>query len=294
MKRFIAMALVAIALLCHACNQAPESDQKKEMKYANVLISDAPDSAVEDEQQPDDKKKQSVSNPTTSPPSFKDWDRKIIRTANIETEVKDLKLYSSELRTAIRQLGGYVANEQFTSGTYKLSGSLTLKVPVDMFEQAVALVSAKTMSINNINIQSQDVSTEMVDVKARLEVRRSMRERYLQLMQGAKNMEDLLKVQSEVNSLQEEIESGMSRVNYLSHASALSTIHLSCFQVLQTEPEKIEVKDSKIKEAFLTGWEIVGQLFIGLLTIWPLILLTLCVVLLYKTKWRKRQQGSEA
>ncbi|MCR6720767.1 MAG: DUF4349 domain-containing protein [Chitinophagaceae bacterium] len=114
-------------------------------------MSYTPDTEEENDQQPNDKKKQITSHSTPTPASFTDWDRKIIRTANIETEVKDVKLYSSELRTAIRQLGGYVANEQFTSGTYKLSASLTLKVPVDMFEQAVALMSEK----DNIDQQHQ-------------------------------------------------------------------------------------------------------------------------------------------
>ena len=45
-------------------------------------------------------------------------------------------------------------------------------------------------------------------------------------------MEDVLKVQNEINNIQEEMESASGRINYLSHQAIYSTINLTFYQVI--------------------------------------------------------------
>jgi hypothetical protein len=49
-------------------------------------------------------------------------------------------------------------------------------------------------------------------------------------------MKEILQVQQEINSIQEQMESASGRINYLSHQSAYSTIHLQYFQYLVPYP----------------------------------------------------------
>jgi type II secretory pathway component GspD/PulD (secretin) len=202
----------------------------------------------------------------------------------METEVKDLKNFSSSVRTLIRQLGGYVDAEEFTIDDYRKNATITLKVPVQKFEEAVNNLSEHSVAVHKVSISSQDVSAEIVDIKARLEVRSATRDRYIQLMKGAKNVEDLLRVQSEVNSIQEEIESGKSRANYLAHASAMSTINITCYQLLKPAPIVEEKSENRIMNAFLTGWSIMSSVLLGLLSIWPLLLLIILLYLIFRKK----------
>jgi hypothetical protein len=87
-------------------------------------------------------------------------------------------------------------------------------------------------------------------------------------------MDELLKVQNEVQGLQEEIESGSSRLNFLNHSSAMSTIQLSAVQVLKEGSDAVENPEEKhpIISAFLSGWGILRDLMLALLTVWPLLL----------------------
>ncbi|MEQ1677059.1 MAG: DUF4349 domain-containing protein, partial [Chitinophagaceae bacterium] len=129
---------------------------------------------------------------------------------------------------------------------------------------------------------------------SRIEAKKQVRQRYMDLMNQAKNMEEILNVQSEINSIQEEIEAATGRITYLGHSSTFSTITLTYYQVLNSSA--VESKDptfgSKIGAAFKTGWGWITDLFVGLVSIWPLLLLIFILVIIYKrTKTSKPKQA---
>jgi hypothetical protein len=129
------------------------------------------------------------------------------------------------------------------------------------------------------------VTTEYVDGKSRLEAKKAVRLRYLELLKAAKNMEDIIAVQKEINEIQEEIELVAGRINNLGQSSAMSTIEFTYYQVLDSAP----VTDGnsfaqQLKTAFAGGWHWMGVLMIGLVSIWPLFVLLMIVFMLLKRK----------
>lgn len=221
-------------------------------------------------------------------PSFpvlrQDWDKKIIKTASLNIEVKEFSKYNLSLRDKVKQLGGYIAQEEENQSDYKIENILTIKVPVDQFDNAVTLFSSDVEKVNEKKITSQDVTGEVMDTKSRLEAKKQIRLRYLDLLKQAKNMAEILNVQSEINDIQEEIESAAGRINYLSHSSSLSTIQLTFQQVLNPSAND-NTKPSfstKLSDAFRTGWNWVGELFIGIISIWPLLLMFFIAFIIYK------------
>lgn len=226
-------------------------------------------------------KKQPAGDPVNKP----DWDKKIIKTASLQLEVKDYNGYYTSLREKVGNLGGYIAQEQQTQSDYKIENSISIKIPVDKFDNAVVQLTGNVEKIVEKRISSQDVTMEVVDVKSRMEAKKKVRQRYMDLLGQAKNMEEILRVQSEINGIQVEIESGEGRVQYLTHSSVFSTIQLTYYQVLNSSAIEKDTKPSfgqKLVEGLKTGWSMVSELFIGIVTIWPLLLLTLFIVILYK------------
>ncbi|HEY6505966.1 MAG TPA: DUF4349 domain-containing protein [Chitinophagaceae bacterium] len=239
------------------------------------------------QQEPEQKKDKQKQPPITTQTPKADWDKKIIKTASVNLEVKDYNSYYASLREKVKSLGGYIAQEEQNQSDYKIENAMTIKVPVDQFDNAVLQLSSNAEKINQRKISSQDVTAEVVDTKARIEAKKQVRQCYMDLLGQAKNMEEILNVQSEINGMQEEIESATGRVEYLSHSSTFSTINLTYYQVLNAtakDPaaEKSASFGEKIKGAFQTGWEIVSNLFIIIITIWPLLLGSFFAFLLYK------------
>ena len=104
-------------------------------------------------------------------------------------------------------------------------------------------------------------------------------QRYAELMRTSKNMNDILVVEREINNMQEEIESANGRMNYLSHASVFSTIKVTCYQVLDKNASEENTNSrTGFSDAFMTGWNGLKEIFLTLVTIWPLVILLVLAV----------------
>jgi hypothetical protein len=247
---------------------------------------EAPDRRKEDDGK---KQQQPPRQPPPAPEQVRrpEWDKKIIKTASINLEIKDYNSYYTSVREKVRSLGGYVAQENQTQSEYKTENSMIVKVPVDKFDDAMVSLTSNVLKVNERKVSSQDVTTEVVDTKSRIEAKKQVRQRYIDLLAQAKNMQEILNVQSEINGVQEEIESAAGRIEYLSHSSSFSTIQLTYYQITNAAAKDPELAiqpsfGQKIKDAFATGWEIVSSFFVVLITIWPLLLGSFFAFLLYK------------
>ena len=201
-----------------------------------------------------------------------DWNKKIIKTAFLKLEVKDFKVYGDILPKVVKQYGGYIANEEQNQSSEKKESTISIKVPVEQFESLMNHLPNDAEKIIQKKIATEDVTGEVVDSKSRLHAKEKMRLKYLEFLKQAKNMEDVLKVQSEINDIQEELESASGRINYLAHQSAYSTINLTFYQPLagynpsNDNPGFI----TRTLEAFKNGFNFIGELFIGIISVWPL------------------------
>lgn len=243
--------------------------------YQNYTV-DSAASPQKEKQQQTKEKKQPVLNA--------DWDKKIIKTASLNLEVKDYNSFYSSLRDKVKGLGGYIAQEEQSQSDYKIENTLAIKVPVDQFDNALVQLTDKAEKINEKKISSQDVSTEYIDTRSRMESKKQVRQQYIELLKQAKNMEEILNVQSEINSIQEEIEAAAGRVEYLGHSSAYSTINLTYYQVLNSSAIDTDKPSlgAKLSTAFKTGLGWITELFVGLVAVWPLFLATFIAVILYR------------
>jgi hypothetical protein len=289
MKLITLTAVIASAMLIFSCANKKPDDKMAEPEAPVAYKSSATDKSVNNgnfkfdslAQQDGQKQKQlSPHEPVNKP----DWNKKIIKNASVNLEVKDYNSFYASLREKVRNLGGYIAQEEQNQSTYKIENTMSIKVPVDQFDNAVVELTANAEKINEKKITSLDVTSEVVDTKARMEAKKKTRQRYMDLLGQAKNMEEILNVQSEINGIQEEIESAEGRVEYLTHSAVFSTINLTYYQVLNSsaqEPGKPSF-GQKIVAGLATGWELLSGLFIGLITIWPMLLATFILIFLFK------------
>ncbi|HEX8460689.1 MAG TPA: DUF4349 domain-containing protein [Segetibacter sp.] len=217
-----------------------------------------------------------------------DWNKKIIKTANVTLELKDYKSFNSTIHNTTRRFGAYISSEQQSEQDNKIENTISIKVPVDQFDDLMNSLPAEGVKVVEKRISSEEVTGEIVDTKARVEARKQVRERYLELLKRAKTMKEILEVQQEVNTVQEDIESGNGKVQFLNHQSAYSTINLSYFQYLTIPVDKDTDEPgfvTKLKEAFKDGSSVVGGVLIAIVTFWPLLLSGL--VVWYFVKKRK-------
>ncbi|MGC4234403.1 MAG: DUF4349 domain-containing protein [Niabella sp.] len=220
----------------------------------------------------------------TKVPVTIDWDKKIIKTANITLEVKQHEWYASFIRDLVKKYGGYISREDNNITDYKNETNIVIKVPVLQFEELVNGLAAKDTRQLQRSITSEDVTGNIIDTKARLETKKATKAKYLEFLKQAGKMEDVLKVQQEINDIQEDIESASARLAQLSGEAKYSTIHLTYFEPLagyKADSDKPGF-GSRIVSAFSEGGKIFGDIFIGVLTVWPLWLGLVAVIFIFR------------
>jgi len=293
-----------IAVLVMSCSRGKQSEELKTPIAANDvalkskdvpskqfassqmgMVSDvaADSTAVANTDQPAPQSGIPVNNP--------DWDKKIIKTANLTLELKDYDTYNKGIHAKMRRYGAYIAQETQNQTSDQITNDIVIKVPVDKFDDVITSLSGEGITVVQKSITSEDVTGEVVDTKARLEAKKQVRDRYLDLLKQAKNMKDILDVQEQINGIQEDIESATGRVDYLVHSAAYSTINIKYYQFLNG----VTAKDiepaflSKIGDAFKTGGEIITNIVLFLISIWPLCVAGVVLVVYFKRVGRKKK-----
>ena len=217
-----------------------------------------------------------------SPALVTDWDKKIIKTADVSVEVKDFSTYDQRVHLLTKKFGAYIAGEQQTKNEVQLQNTITIKVPVEQFEGMMNSFSGDDAKVMSKRITTEDVTDQLVDTKARIEAKKQVRDRYLELLKQAKSMKDIIDVQREINSILEELEAASGRVQFLTHQASYSTINLTYFQYEDGSMGLQNSFFSKIKKAFADGGVMIGNLFLLLVSFWPLVLVIFVVWWLIK------------
>ena len=154
----IIISALAVMLLFIACS---DKEKVMDMKLEEVVV---PATSTDEKSEPEDfaadtigrkpselpsvTKKQQQLQPIQNP----DWDKKIIKTASLNFEVKDYNIYYSAFREKVKSFGGYVAQEEQTQSDYKIENTISIKVPVDQFDNAVILLTNNVEKINERKI----------------------------------------------------------------------------------------------------------------------------------------------
>ena len=210
MKKIIPVVLLCTLIFsCHNNSKTPETDASvQDMTMAKVPSSNAKELLPNEVNNDSSATANSNVLQGTLPGQNPDWDKKIIKTADLKLEVKDFKSYSNIVHNDAKRYGAYIASEDQSESNEKKETIVSIKVPVDQFENLLSELPSDSEKIIEKKITSEDVTGEVVDTKSRLQAKEQMRLKYLEFLKQAKNMEDVLKVQDEINIIQEEMEAG--------------------------------------------------------------------------------------
>jgi len=157
-----------------------------------------------------------------------DLDRKIIRNAQISLEVKDGNAVAQNIAAIASGMGGYVAASDLSNDGDNPRGTITVRVPADRFDDAMAQFRGLAVRVQHENVSSQDVTQEYADLDARVRNLEDTADQLRALLAtiGAKstNPNDVLTVYRELSDVTGQIEQAKGRSLYLDKLSSLATI----------------------------------------------------------------------
>ena len=140
-----------------------------------------------------------------------------------------LMTYDATLRVVVQDVSGSLAALQKMAASLKgymqsmSESSIILRIPGVQLNEAIRQVE-KVGEVASREIKGTDVTEEMRDLDIRLRNMQEMRDRLVKLMDKGDKVEDLLKVEKELERVTESLELLKGRIQYLSHAVAYSTL----------------------------------------------------------------------
>lgn len=220
---------------------------------------------------------------------------KIIYTASLTLESRDYDEARQTLDQALTAAGGYLeSGSEYTRADSARSASLTCRVPSDNY-QSFLEAAAAAGRVTYKSQDAEDVTTQYMDVEARLANLEARRTRLQQLQQQAENLADLLEIESSLSDVQYQIESWQSQLDWYSDQVQQCTVYIDLNEV-QTYTPADEGFFSRIGTAFTSGWgnfvNGLQQLVVALACVWPLAVLA-CAAVAAVLAWRRKRSKKQ-
>jgi hypothetical protein len=217
---------------------------------------------------------------------------KIRKSGSINLTVENLEEANDEVLDILDNYNGSVVSSNESGVGNSKSISITLKVPVEYFEDLFEGVKDIEGEVDYASYYTDDVTQEYTDLQSRLKNLKATETQLVKILETADTVEDTLSVYKELSSTRSQIEVLEGQIKYLDNQVDYSylTVYLSLSDVGK------EVKDEKwepfgvVKSAFSAlvdfGIGIVDML-IWVIVFSPVILIPLAIVLLIIKKRKK-------
>ena len=217
--------------------------------------------------------------------------RKMIWSADLEFQVEDMEASTDALQNVVRSLGGFVSGMSRSSTNYRIQNQFQIRIGNEQFDALVQQIKGQATFLDRVDIRSEDVTEEFVDIESRLATKKEARERYLDILRNKTgDVKDIIEAEEAIRKITEEIEAKEGRLRFLKDKVSLSTVSVLIYQEVDHKKEPIvfhEPYSQKIQAAFTSGWSVVTGFLLVLVNVWPVIIL-LAAFLIWKRKWLRR------
>lgn len=296
MKSKILVIIFTTLTFLFSCNSKQEEKQSYWEGNGNAMVLSepqpmeeatkfAPPVVTEEDKEINNSKAESLGNKSTA------IKKKIIKDGNISVKTNDINASKKGIDDLLKILNGYYEKEDLQNNDQTISYDLKIRVPADNFEKLISSIENGKDEIKSKSIQARDVTEEYVDIETRLTNKREYLKRYKELLSQASTVKDILAIEENIRTLQEEIESKEGRLKYLSDQVLFSTIDINLYKEKEFiyKPQPQDKFSERVKTSLSNGWTSVVNFVLWTITIWPYIILILVAFFIIKRVIKKRK-----
>ncbi|MGW2613244.1 DUF4349 domain-containing protein [Streptomyces sp. NPDC001500] len=178
---------------------------------------------------------------------------RIIRTASLTVQVKDVPKALDEARATTENAGGYVSDETTARDEDGAEHTrVVLRIPVQKYDEVLVALQGAGKLLER-TAKAQDVTDQVVDVESRLASQRASVARVRELMDRATKLADVVALEGELSGREADLEALLAQQASLKDRTSLATVTL-------TLSEKPVVRaaaddDPGFVDALAGGWD---------------------------------------
>ncbi|MCY0976243.1 DUF4349 domain-containing protein [Chryseobacterium wangxinyae] len=237
-----------------------------------------------------------VSEDISSVATMKVKDKQFIKTANLDMEVKDVYEATISIEKSVQELGGFVSNSNLRSNVvseetfntsneeatlvkkYQTENSMQVRVPTEKLGELLTLINNKKLFLNVRIINAEDVTSNIK--YAELEGKRI--EKTGENISELKTNKDKVKLSDD--NMSEENRQKLANLD-INDNLKYSTVdifikepQLRVAEIAVTNTTNIDNKYKfaffySAKNAFVEGYYLIQRIIVGLIMIWPILII---------------------
>lgn len=214
-------------------------------------------------------------------PALQAVEQRIIKTAELELEVagSDFPSAEREIRDLAGRFDGLVQSAAIDD-TGERAGTLAIRVPSASFDVVLGELDA-IGDIKSQAIEGEDVGEEFVDLQARLRNGRAQERVLLRLMDQADSVKASIRVQRELERVQQGIEQLQGRLRFLGDQTSLSTITIELREA-GAGPARVGTLGRAWNRAVDAFFAVISAVVVGAGFVLPVALMALVALLLFR------------
>lgn len=247
MTRVSALSLTALLALT-GCSSMADSLEETSVSMGTPDIAYTEDMAVEMDMQ------------GRADESTASFEPDIIRTGYLSLSVDSPSDTADEITGVVEAAGGRIASRSdYTPVDYgQPSSYLEARIPYDVLDATVESIQ-ELGDVQEVSLNSVDVSLQKIDLDARIDVLEAAIERLNELLAEAASTSDLIAVESALSERQAELDSLQSQREYLSDQTLFATLSISLITPANATP----AEPDGFLDGIVRGWESILAFFAG-------------------------------
>lgn len=197
-------------------------------------------------------------------------DRKLIKNGRIGFQTNDLEKTYQDILKTVKRYNAYVSSDENQNNYGELRHEIVIRIPSKDFDNFVEAIGKGVKEFDYKEIQTQDVTSEYLDVEARIKTKKEMENRYLAILQKAKNVTEMLEIERQLGDVRGEIESMEGRLRFLKNQVSFSTLSISFYKNIPYQGESFW---TRLGDSFRSGWDNLLHFIVGIVHLWPFLIL---------------------
>ena len=218
--------------------------------------------------------------------------RKLIKTGRLRWDTDNVDSTRAALVAMLPTYEAFTSRDEVANQSYNVSGHMVIRVPADRFDALVSALTAGNIEFLEQNISTSDVTDRFVDLQARLKAKEELERRYLALLKEAGSVKEMLEVERSLGEVRTQIEQIEGQFRVLKDQISLSTLTLT-FVEYKEDHTPATKPTPRVVRALITGWEILAELVVGIISLWPIVLLAGTGVWGIRSYRRRKRKAKE-
>ena len=234
--------------------------------------------------------------PPIQPPVTDTANRIVIKDSQLSLLVKDVRATGDKILAQTKTLGGFMVNTSYNRPDELAFGTITLRIPTTKLDEALKYFRSLAIKVTSENLQGTDVTDVYVDLDKRLATLAETEAKFKEILAKATKVEDILQVQQQLISLQDQIDSLKGQKLSLEKQAQYTsvTIYLSTDELaLPYAPDEAFRPDVIFKQAvrsLLGSIRDLGELLIWIAVYAVIWIPVLGAIIFYRKRQQRKSQ----